>query len=81
LAPVTRCDGGKGAATLSDLGTSKNQSATWQQLAAVPEDQFAAALGGPKKPTTTGIKTSNERASQFAFRCAAPRRSISSSTS
>jgi hypothetical protein len=47
--------GGKSAATLSDLGISKNQSAKWQQLAAVPEDQFEAALVGPKKPTTTGI--------------------------
>ena len=41
--------------TLSDLGISKNQSHRWQQLAAVPADQFEAALASPDKPTTNGV--------------------------
>jgi hypothetical protein len=41
--------------TLADLGISKDQSSKWQQLAAVPKDEFEAALAGPDKPTTTGI--------------------------
>jgi hypothetical protein len=40
---------------LSDLAISKSQSSRWQQLAAVPEAQFEAALAAPAKPTTTGI--------------------------
>ena len=44
-----------GPKTLSDLGISKNQSHRWQQLAAVPEEQFEAALAEPVKPTTSGI--------------------------
>jgi hypothetical protein len=42
--------------TLSGLGISKQQSANWQRLAAVPEDEFEAALADPdEKPTTNGI--------------------------
>ena len=42
-------------AALSDLGISKDQSSRWQKLAAVPKDEFEAALAGPDKPSTTGI--------------------------
>lgn len=41
--------------TLSDLGISKKQSAKWQQLADVPEEDFEAALAAPKKPSTSSI--------------------------
>ena len=41
--------------TLESLGISKTQSHRWQQLAAVPQKQFEAALAGPEKPTTNGI--------------------------
>jgi hypothetical protein len=37
-----------GGKTLSDMGISHGQTSKWQQLAAVPEDQFEAALAAPK---------------------------------
>lgn len=40
---------------LSDLGVSEKQSSQWQQLAAVPVEQFEAALAAPAKPSTNGI--------------------------
>jgi hypothetical protein len=43
------------ATTLSDLGISRDQSARWQQLADVPEDQFEATFSRPGKPSTNGI--------------------------
>jgi hypothetical protein len=44
------------ASTLADLGVSKDQSAKWQRLADVPDDQFEAALRDPDvKPSTTGV--------------------------
>ena len=44
------------ATTLSSLGLSRDQSAKWQRLANVPDDQFEAALRDPTiKPSTTGI--------------------------
>lgn len=42
--------------TLSDMGITKNQSSTWQQLANVPEDEFEEAVSNPTtKPSTSGI--------------------------
>jgi hypothetical protein len=43
--------------TLKQLGVSETQSHRWQQLAAVSEDDFEAALAAPDKPTTNGIIT------------------------
>ena len=43
------------APALRDIGISKSQSSRWQQLAAVPEAQFEAALAAPEKPSTSGI--------------------------
>lgn len=41
--------------TLDDLGVTKQQAADWGKLAAIPDDQFEAALSRPGKPTTQGI--------------------------
>ena len=46
---------GANATTLSDLGISKSQSSTWQQLADVPEELFEIALAHADKPTARGI--------------------------
>jgi len=44
------------AKTLADLGITKDQSSKWQQLAAVPADEFEAAIDQPgAKPSTTHI--------------------------
>jgi hypothetical protein len=43
-------------ATLKDLNITRDQSSKWQQLAAVPAEEFERALtGGIPKPTTEGI--------------------------
>ena len=39
----------------SQLGISKKQDEQWQALAGVPEEDFEAALGSEKKPSTSGI--------------------------
>ncbi len=36
--------------TLSDLGISKDQSADWQKMGEVSDDEFEAALSGSNKP-------------------------------
>lgn len=44
------------APTLDDLGITKDQSSKWQQLAAVPLEEFEQAVNGDgPKPTTEGI--------------------------
>ena len=44
---------------LSDLGISKNQSSKWQQLAALEDEKFEAAISGAGKPSTSGMLKSN----------------------
>jgi hypothetical protein len=51
---TTRPTRGVSAKTLADYGISHDQSAQWQKLADVPDDQFEASLAKPK-PTTSGI--------------------------
>jgi hypothetical protein len=41
--------------TLAQHGVTKDQAARWAKLAAMPDDQFEAALAAPGKPTTNGI--------------------------
>jgi hypothetical protein len=40
---------------IAEHGISKGQAERWQRLADIPDEGFAAALAGPKKPTTNGI--------------------------
>jgi hypothetical protein len=40
-----------------DAGISDVQAWKWQQLAAVPDDEFEAVMAGPAKPSTAGILT------------------------
>ena len=43
------------APTLASRGITKNQSSKWQQLAAIPDEQFEAALAVASKPSTNGL--------------------------
>jgi hypothetical protein len=42
-------------ASLADFGISKKQSANWQRLADISEDDFERSLTETKRPTTAGI--------------------------
>lgn len=45
-----------GAATLPDLGITRDQSSQWQQLAEIPEPEFEAQLAAPgPKPTAEAM--------------------------
>ena len=52
---LDRCHEGTEAKTLNDLGISKRQSANWQKLANIPDDEFEVRLVEAKKPTTRGF--------------------------
>lgn len=41
--------------TLSDFDISKNQSSQWQQLAALPDEQFEEAIAEQEIPTTSSV--------------------------
>jgi hypothetical protein len=43
------------AEQLKAAGVSPRQAKEWEKLAAVPEQQFEAALNAPEMPTTNGI--------------------------
>jgi hypothetical protein len=53
-APIVPSEGAR-PQTLSELGITHDQSSKWQQLAAVPEQEFESALAAPEKPSTNGI--------------------------
>lgn len=48
-------DGERFANVTASNGISKKQAERWQQLAAVPDEQFEAALAAPSKPSTSSI--------------------------
>lgn len=50
--------------SVTDLGITHKQSAKWQQLAEVPEEEFEAALAAPKKPSTSSIVNGHQKKKQ-----------------
>jgi hypothetical protein len=50
------------ATTLSELGITRDQSSLWQKLAAIPDEDFEAALCQPGRiPSTAGILATARR--------------------
>jgi hypothetical protein len=50
------------AATLSELGITRDQSSQWQKLADIPDEEFEAALRQPgRKLSTAGILAAARR--------------------
>jgi hypothetical protein len=52
--------GGTASKPLADLGITRKQSSQYQKLAAVPQDDFEAALTAPGRVTTGGIIAAQE---------------------
>ena len=46
---------GEDQKTLAELGVTRQQAADWAKLAAIPDDQFEAALATPGRKPTTNI--------------------------
>jgi hypothetical protein len=59
--PATVAAGSTKQEKLDAAGITEHQARRWEKLAAVPEDQFEAALAGPTMPTTNGIIAGAEK--------------------
>ena len=67
----------EGAGTLAELGISRNQSSQWQQLAAIPDDEFEQAVVQPRAspPSYQRINHHRRRSTHAALSCASLQRS------
>lgn len=60
--------GSRDTTQLADLGITKDQSSKWQQLAAVPTEEFERAVNGDgPRPTTEGIIHAHAPSTQTAI--------------
>jgi hypothetical protein len=50
-----RSDSSTAPKTLAEMGISKDQSAEWQRLAEIPDEDFEAALAAPEMPSARRI--------------------------